>query len=183
MKSGELLSWVAALVLVGLLALLIKTALPPPAEAHQRPDQVALKGNRAYDGAPPVIPHQVEELGRTDCLTCHGEGDAALHDTPATITPHPELEACRQCHVTQNDPGVFVVSEFVGTPYPLGSRAHDLAPLLIPHPLTMRENCLGCHGDPAKPEVLQTTHPERESCQQCHVPAFEGWPGPRPNTR
>jgi cytochrome c-type protein NapB len=183
MKSGELLSWVGALVIVGLLALWIKVAVPPPAEAHTRPDQVALKGNRAYDGAPPIIPHQVEELGRNDCMSCHGAGDARLNGTPATITPHPELENCRQCHVTQNDPGLFATSGFDPTPYPLGAQAHALAPLQIPHPLTMRENCLGCHGDPAKPEVLLTTHPERENCQQCHVPAHEGWPGQRPNTR
>ncbi|MBA4192897.1 MAG: hypothetical protein C0467_33480, partial [Planctomycetaceae bacterium] len=30
--------------------------------------------NRAYDGAPPTIPHPVEAQSAASCLVCHGEG-------------------------------------------------------------------------------------------------------------
>ena len=41
----------------------------------------------------------------------------------------------------------------------------------IPHPLEGRENCLACHTGPAAREEIRTSHPERERCQQCHVPS------------
>jgi nitrate reductase (cytochrome), electron transfer subunit len=46
---------------------------------------------RAFDGAPPTIPHST--LMRTDCLSCHGpQGLYGLR------TPHPERQSCLQCH-------------------------------------------------------------------------------------
>ena len=155
-------------------------AAPGPSPT-ERPGAVALSGNRLFDGAPPTIPHDVDELGRHDCLACHTAGDAIAGGEAATITPHPELERCQQCHVTQATVDSLVDNTFVGGVYPMGQRAHDLAPYLIPHPLTMRENCLACHGPDAGEAALRTTHPERIRCQQCHVPAQEGWPGPRPD--
>jgi nitrate reductase (cytochrome), electron transfer subunit len=150
------------------------TASPQP-----RPESIPLQANRLFDGAPPTIPHDVAELGRQDCLSCHLEGDAVSDGQQATATPHPELERCQQCHVPQTLAGDFVASDFAGGVYPMGQRAHAEAPWLIPHPLTMRENCLGCHGPEADEAALRTDHPERIRCQQCHVPAQEGWPGPR----
>ena len=57
---------------------------------------------RQYPGSPPFIPHKVEEpdLARVECLACHARGgwsEELKRHTP--ITPHPEKEACRQCHV------------------------------------------------------------------------------------
>jgi cytochrome c-type protein NapB len=149
----------------------------------ERPGGLPLAANRLYSGAPPTIPHEVDALGRHDCLDCHAEGDAIAAGERAKITPHPELERCQQCHVTSSGSAPFVASEFEGWTYPLGTVGQPMGPLLIPHPLTMRENCLGCHGDHAEDPFLRTSHPERERCEQCHLPVHEGWPGPRPPGR
>jgi len=50
---------------------------------------------RAFEGAPPLIPHEIED--ETGCLECHRLGD---NDAP--ITSHPERVNCVQCHVTQD---------------------------------------------------------------------------------
>jgi len=139
-----------------------------------------LAENRAYSGAPPTIPHEVDGLGRGECVKCHLEGDAVDEaGRRARKTPHPELERCTQCHVARLTASVFRNNEFVGDSYRVGLRSQPEGPWLIPHPLTMRENCLGCHGDPQAPERLRTDHPEREHCRQCHVPAHAGFPRSR----
>jgi len=135
--------------------------------------------NRLYDGAPPTVPHSTE--GRSDCLTCHADGDALEDGKRAAVTPHPELEHCIQCHVPQQGVAPLVAVDYTGASYPNGPRAHAEAPPMIPHPLTLRENCVACHGPDGTDETIRTTHPERIRCQQCHVPAHEGWPGPRPD--
>ncbi len=166
----------ALVILTGLVLLACDSV--PRAEAKV----LALDGNRAYSGAPPVIPHRVEELGRGKCLSCHLDG-AAIEEGGARPrkTPHPELERCEQCHVQKNSYDTFWKNSFRGHTYEMGIRSQPEGPPLIPHPLTMRENCLGCHGDPAESERLKTDHPERVRCVQCHIPAHQGFPGPRSN--
>ncbi len=52
---------------------------------------------RAYPGAPPFIPHEVEPR-KGLCLTCHATGVA---DAP--IVPHPTRDpVCLECHVGQD---------------------------------------------------------------------------------
>jgi len=55
---------------------------------------------RTYEGAPPLVPHDVE--GRKGlCQECHATGAEG-----APITPHPErVYVCVQCHVGQ-DPAI-----------------------------------------------------------------------------
>lgn len=154
-------------------SLLFTVACDQAAPVERRQD------NRLYDGAPPTVPHETE--GRSDCLTCHAEGDALEDGKRAAVTPHPELEHCVQCHVYQHDVAPLVAIDFTGGTYPDGPRAHAAAPPMIPHPLTMRENCVACHGPDGIDETIRTAHPERMRCQQCHVPAHEDWPGPRPD--
>ena len=48
---------------------------------------------RAIDGSPPTIPHDLDFRG--NCLTCHA-GPAAVAEIR---TSHPEWIACQQCHV------------------------------------------------------------------------------------
>lgn len=61
---------------------------------------------RAFEGAPPLIPHDVE-VGM-ECLECH-----RLGDNDAVITSHPERVNCVQCHIPQNeDIQPFVESTF-----------------------------------------------------------------------
>ncbi len=50
---------------------------------------------RAFEGAPPFIPHEVEV--DMECLECHRQGD-----NDAVITSHPERVNCIQCHIRQN---------------------------------------------------------------------------------
>lgn len=52
---------------------------------------------RAYDGAPPLIPHDVEAR-KGICLACHGTGEGG-----APLAPHPtRTHFCLQCHVGQD---------------------------------------------------------------------------------
>lgn len=48
-------------------------------------------GLRAYEGAPPVLPHAT--WMRQNCLSCHGPGGAN-----SFRTPHPDRHNCLQCH-------------------------------------------------------------------------------------
>jgi cytochrome c-type protein NapB len=147
-------------------------------DGPDNPRAAHLRDNRLYSGAPPVIPHAVASLGRGKCLDCHRHGDVNDNGRIATVTPHPELERCQQCHVEQVVNEVFKPNTFPGSAYKRGLRQNPYSPLLIPHPLTLRENCLGCHG-PKAVAWLRTSHPERTRCNQCHVPASDGWPAPR----
>ncbi len=146
-----------------------------------RPTILELAANRAYSGAPPTVPHPVTARNRQQCLSCHLYGDAVSDDGKRTaqVTPHPELENCVSCHVERNTGTTFRRTRFSGQTYATGVRSQPQGPWAIPHPLTMRENCLGCHGAPNASAALRTTHPERQRCVQCHLPAYEGFPGPR----
>jgi len=122
--------------------------------------------NRAYDGAPPTIPHPVEAQSAASCLACHGEG-LKVGDRIASRMSHALLTNCTQCHVEQ----VTVPTEnsFVGV-YRSGpgERASPGAPPIIPHHTWMRENCTSCHGLMTRPGT-RTTHPWLTNCTQCHA--------------
>ena len=129
---------------------------------------------RAYSGAPPVVPHATHPLAATDCLTCHRNGVEVEGRTAPPIS-HEAYANCTQCHVESSRSGIAagpsapLANTFAGHPAPEGgSRAWTGAPPLVPHDTAMRSNCLACHG-PAGDEGLRTTHPERQSCLQCHV--------------
>ncbi len=126
---------------------------------------------RAYNGAPPIIPHPIDQLTATSCLLCHGEGKR-IGDRIAHKMPHQNYASCTQCHVEQvNDEGLIAVNSFEGVAAPTqGRRAWNGAPPIIPHTLNMRSDCLSCHGPNGRPS-LRTTHPERTSCLQCHAPS------------
>ncbi len=130
---------------------------------------------RAYDGAPPTIPH--DDFGTT-CGACHDANGQAVEGVGyAPASPHEgTLRAgatvrCRQCHVVVTTDRVFVASDYVGAEQNLrpGGRATLGAPPTIPHRVLMRENCLACHDGPGVREEVRTTHPERWRCRQCHV--------------
>ncbi len=129
---------------------------------------------RAYDGAPPMIPHVVDDeraFGGKVCLTCHENGGyVPKYQEYAPVVPHPELINCRQCHVPAKTNSLFRASDFKPAGVPaLKQRALSTSPLLIPHQLHMRENCLACHAGPGAPQEIRTTHPERSNCRQCHM--------------
>lgn len=128
--------------------------------------------NRAYNGAPPTVPHPIDQMSAVSCMACHGEGFA----TPtlrASKMSHEFLSNCTQCHVEQHSrnlqAGNFVETTFVGLPAPFGGpRAYEGAPPQIPHATWMRTDCLSCHGITGV-QGIRTTHPWRHNCQQCHA--------------
>lgn len=133
--------------------------------------------NRAYHGAPPSIPHPVEDemnVGGQQCLKCHENGGfVARFSAYAPITPHPEMVNCRQCHVTEEVSGQFAKGlNFDGAQAPaVGAVNQSLvsSPPAIPHEVQLRENCLSCHAGPSAPKEIRVSHPERINCRQCHV--------------
>lgn len=127
---------------------------------------------RAFNGAPPTIPHAVDAVSSAACLGCHGTG-VDIAGRVARPIPHAPYENCQQCHAAELDTfeslPPFAESVFVGLPAPFeGTRAWIGAPPVIPHSSQMREECLGCHG-PLGREGLRTSHPERKVCTQCHA--------------
>ena len=145
-------------------------------EAERAASIAARADRRAYDGAPPVIPHAVDQLAVPACLACHEEG-VIVASRRAPIMSHERKDSCVQCHVVAADPrpGAPAVpppaSTFAGLGAPgRGERAWEGAPPTIPHPTWMRERCEACHG-PGGWQGVRSTHPWRESCTQCHAPS------------
>ncbi len=137
---------------------------------------------RAYDGAPPTVPHPVAQDSAASCLTCHGEG-MVIKDKVASKISHPHYTSCTQCHVPAGGPRIpivetallrpFTANDFAGLPAPLkGARAWPQAPPTVPHSTLMRSDCNSCHG-PQGLFGLRTPHPDRQSCTQCHAPGAE----------
>jgi cytochrome c-type protein NapB len=131
---------------------------------------------RAYDGAPPIIPHR--PFGAA-CGACHHRRGQSVPDVGfAPASPHAGTRydggttRCRQCHVFRTTDELYVASVFAGLRQDLsaGDRASGGAPPRIPHRILMRENCGSCHDGPAAREEIRTSHPERTRCRQCHVP-------------
>jgi cytochrome c-type protein NapB len=148
---------------------------PVVQSAEDRLAALARRGRqRAYDGAPPTIPHEIDQLGVPACLSCHEHG-ARIATLVAPKMSHQPHGNCVQCHVVATDPRPGVVTPpapettFVGLAAPdRGERAWPGAPPTIPHSTWMRERCDSCHG-PFGANGMKTTHPWRQSCTQCHA--------------
>jgi cytochrome c-type protein NapB len=130
--------------------------------------------NRAFPGAPPSIPHPLlskEVFGGESCLQCHEKGGFTLQfNAFAPVTPHPEWVSCMQCHIAKTSNNQFINTTWQKpTPPPLGTRALETAPNVIPHDLQNREHCLPCHAGPSAPTEIRVSHPDRVNCLQCHV--------------
>lgn len=148
------------------------TLVPQTAEDRARALAARVE-RRAYDGAPPTIPHVIDEQYPGGCLSCHGKG-MKLGDKIASAISHPPYANCTQCHVPGVERPFFArkapANAFVGLESRgPGPRAWVGAPPQIPHGTFMRENCASCHG-PAGKLGLRTPHPQNVSCEQCHVP-------------
>jgi nitrate reductase (cytochrome), electron transfer subunit len=132
---------------------------------------------RAYDGAPPMVPHPIDQQSAASCLACHAQG-IVLSQRVATRISHPHYTSCTQCHVETstsgpNEPALVVENEFAGIDRSgSGVRALVGSPPVIPHTTWMRNDCLSCHGLVARAGI-RTTHPWLSNCQQCHAPSAE----------
>ena len=132
---------------------------------------------RAYEGAPPVIPHAIADLNVQPCRACHAQGLKA-GDKVARMVSHTYLTNCTQCHVeaagallgTDGGP----TNSFVGfrTSGYGGTRAWAGAPPVMPHATFMRTNCVSCHGEHGY-DGWRPDHLSRTNCVQCHAPAAE----------
>lgn len=153
--------------------------LATDAERRAELDRRALL--RAYDGAPPRIPHPVPERGEPECLACHEDGMRVAGRT-APAMPHATLLSCVQCHVMDApraprgasglESGPPLTGTFVGAAAPArGPRAWAGAPPGMPHRVRMREDCASCHGTLST--GIGSPHLERLVCTQCHAPSAE----------
>jgi len=146
-----------------------------PSEVEKQQSTLTRASRRAFNGAPPVIPHAIENTADAACHACHGQG-LKIGDRVANPMSHRFLANCTQCHAPpppkpfSDQP--FGDNAFVGLPAPLqGERAYPGAPPTIPHSTWMRERCLACHGNAAGWAGLESTHPWRINCTQCHAPS------------
>ncbi len=148
-----------------------------PTDAERAASLEKWKSRRAYDGAPPVVPHVINQDNAASCLACHGQ-DTEVAGKLVPRMSHPELTNCLQCHVPEGGPGLavrlsdygaFKANQFQGaTPTRRGERAFEGAPPTIPHATQMRSDCMSCHG-PGRLSAFRTSHPERQNCLQCHA--------------
>jgi cytochrome c-type protein NapB len=160
-------------------ALLPSVLAPVTSDPEDRTRSLAARARkRAFDGAPPVIPHPSDPRGAGTCLVCHGRG-VQIGDRIAPVMSHEPHSQCLQCHVAEGGsiPGfdaAVVDNTFKGLAPPgPGMRAWKGAPPVIPHGTWMRGECASCHGVTGRPG-LRTTHPERGECTQCHVALVAG---------
>jgi cytochrome c-type protein NapB len=160
------------------LAVASTTVACAPPDGVPQSDARVRAARRAFDGAPPVVPH--DDFGMT-CGECHNAQGMPVEDVGfAPASPHDGTTRaystirCRQCHVFTLDDGLFVENGFVGFAQDLrqGERLNPLAPPVIPHLTLMRENCQACHTGPGARAVITSEHPERDRCRQCHVEAL-----------
>ncbi len=178
-REKRVLLFAIAVLLVPLFVLLAEpavvsgeeTAAATSTDAEKQEAVRIRKMRRAFNGAPPVIPHEVSQRYSDDCIGCHEDG-GDLGDGIASKISHDHYLNCLQCHV----PSVETVlgppdereNSFQGLAEPAGGeRAWQGAPPTVPHTTRMRKDCLSCHGEYGK-EGMKTPHPERTSCRQCH---------------
>jgi len=147
----------------------------PRSEAEMLESLLTRQNLRAFAGAPPTVPHTIDQRSSRACLACHGQGIKTKSLRAAKMS-HQFLENCTQCHVEQTSPNaavsqsvLFRDNSFVGKQeQALGERASKNAPPVIPHSTWMRSDCLSCHGHAANPG-MRTTHAWRQNCTQCHA--------------
>ncbi len=162
---------------------------PVELDGDKGDDIFARAALRAYDGAPPRIPHAIRQDAVPECLACHDEG-LRLRGLLAPQMSHHELTSCTQCHVVTESPVPgdtalpadprAVDNRFDGLDSPTsGSRAWSVAPPQLPHRTFMREQCDSCHGVNGR-DSIRSSHPWRESCSQCHAATSDGPPGLTP---
>lgn len=153
----------------------------PVMSAAERGEVIAHRAERrAYDGAPPVIPHAIQSIEVQSCVACHSaDANVLIAGKETPKMSHPMLANCTQCHVPSEGEnflkgneiaGLNVESLFVGASSPgKGDKAYDGAPPVVPHRLNMRQNCMACHGN-GMANAVSTSHPQRKNCLQCHAP-------------
>lgn len=164
--------WLLSMALAGGLVSCVVSQPAPAAEPPGRTDlRVARLAARAFEGAPPTVPHWFNPRDQRVCLRCHETGADVGTGRPSPITPHPGWTACLQCHAaraTTDDALPATTFRGAGLPAAGWRVASPGAPPLVPHRVFGRERCAACHAGPGTPTVIRCSHPERPHCLQCH---------------
>lgn len=139
-------------------------------------ESIARRGElRAFDGAPPVVPHDITQRNFPSCVACHVDG-LVIEGRTAPAMSHELMANCTQCHVVSEGPvpgdavagGPPSTTAFRGIGRSgRGDRAWVGAPPTIPHTTHLRDRCDSCHGVLAT--GLRTSHACQQNCQQCHT--------------
>jgi cytochrome c-type protein NapB len=147
-----------------------------PSKEMQPASQAVREQRRAFQGAPPVIPHH--RLGGA-CVTCHNAGGDQVIPNLGIAPANPHLKTtglgaksrCEQCHVFEQTDGLFAETEFTPFFVRLAKSKSSVPrePPAIPHALFMREDCKACHAGPAARPEIRCQHAERQRCRQCHI--------------
>jgi cytochrome c-type protein NapB len=149
-----------------------------PTEPNRRRTLSVFSARRAYPGAPPVIPHPVDEreaFGKA-CLSCHGSGGwAPRFEAYAPVTPHPEMISCRQCHVPMTPGG----EGRTATLAPSGGEGSVRGIGMVRGPEAVRGSVSDwqtiapppLHGSamPGSPPPIPHALQMRENCRACHA--------------
>lgn len=159
-------------------------AMDRTARAHMDEHSIDLilagrSDRRAFDGAPPTIPHAINFRDVRSCSACHSQdSNVLIAGKRVPAMSHPYMANCTQCHapssgmkfaIHSGTTGLVVENKFRGSKrFGNGQRAFPGAPPTVPHPVWMRQNCVSCHG-PGMPDAIMTSHPQRQSCLQCHA--------------
>src|SRR5690606_8461008 len=133
----------SAAQVAALQALTARTAaeeLAPASEQERAAALEARRARRAYDGAPPTVPHPVHPRGYPACLSCHETG-MSLEGRVAPALSHPPMSNCLQCHAVEdpsapgstNAAGVPVDNSFEGAFGRSRMEGWSTAPPVIPH--------------------------------------------------
>jgi len=91
----------------------LRRGLPKAADGGELSEAQALR--RAFEGAPPVVPHPIDQQGTHSCLSCH-EHSMKVGDRVAPVTSHPLLANCTQCHVSAEGGGLSSVIDDLEQP-------------------------------------------------------------------
>ena len=117
--------------------------------------------SRAYDGAPPTIPHTNFGIRCTQCHNDRGLDLPGVGFAPPAPHVHTDppgaFSRCNQCHVFVEEQTVFAANDFAPLRQNMrkGKRLNPLAPPVIPHQVFLRENCNACHSGPAAREPIR----------------------------
>jgi cytochrome c-type protein NapB len=153
---------------------------PPPTRAEIVRLLRQREARRAFAGAPPTVPHPIDQHQSASCLACHGK-PTRIGEIDVPQMSHAPHSQCIQCHAPASGPGSALRSpppalatpslanSFAGLAAASGgTRAYQGAPPVMPHTTAMRESCVSCHG-PGGSSIIKTTHPTRQNCLQCHA--------------
>ena len=101
------------------IVLIVVTSMSLSGKQKNNSSNKPLKSTRAYQGAPPSIPHPALDTSSensSNCLSCHLHGNyiAKWKKWPPK-TPHPTYLSCRQCHVAKQTNKNFRKSNWKNT--------------------------------------------------------------------